>query len=565
MRWLWLVAVGVSDVQWPLWSDGPGGPWSLSRRYEPPRDLVRSVHEALLLLLRADLVGFPLGRLSARARDLPPELRLDVVAEADGAFVAAYSLPAFRLVPEAPQVPSGATMHLPVLCPKLQPLLEPAQALFGDGDVTVVALNTCRVPQRNPGEPVAAGPVVSRFLAEHLQLPWVDSAGSPSASQLRKKCCTWVDLLQGDDNAEDEDSQQRFMTRLNHVLQGWEGARGKGQVVVTMSGGLPQLKDVTERAVAARFGDARVHLLVEPERGRSVASTLRYADRWSEREALRFQCCEALRHEDFAGAYGLARRNPNAPWSRRVLDVVGLLLELPGAGAPPSELGVLPGWLACVAQIEASACAGDVAGVVRRMGLLLESLTWALMALNDELPRRGLQVDLETRRICGPLPDPAQWSAGLLDPEPDGRHRARRLLEEWPIWLLRSSPRDLRSASKALRAITLRYIQGRGGDSVRDWRNRLSHGASAAPDLTVLQEVLLERQLCARFGAPFGANFMALDDIGALTASLCSALACPPLGLFRRELVQLLDVVSGARDPDPSPEREDLASDKVVA
>lgn len=48
MSWLWLISVGVSDVQFPVWSKDEYGRWSRLHRFETGRAGVRAVHEGSL-------------------------------------------------------------------------------------------------------------------------------------------------------------------------------------------------------------------------------------------------------------------------------------------------------------------------------------------------------------------------------------------------------------------------------------------------------------------------------------------------------------------------------------
>lgn len=51
MRWLWLISVGMTDVQFPVWTKDEYGCWTGPYRFEIGRTGIRAVHEGLLTLL----------------------------------------------------------------------------------------------------------------------------------------------------------------------------------------------------------------------------------------------------------------------------------------------------------------------------------------------------------------------------------------------------------------------------------------------------------------------------------------------------------------------------------
>lgn len=508
------------------------------------------------MLLRADLLAFPLGRLPPRDREMPAEARLprdlmlEVVADADGSYLAAYSSPDVRLLPQAESLPQPAAPQLPVLFPKLQGLLPFVKELFGAGAVTVVVLNTHRHADKNAGEPIGAGPLVSRFLAEHLGVKWRDSGGAPAPDLLGRAGSTWIDVLRENDTAEDADSQSRFLARLNHVLSAWDASPGPGRVALTTTGGLPQLKEVTERLVATRVGEERVWLVQQPERGNGgeAVLALRYGDKWSEREALRFHCAEALRKQDFISAYGLARRCGAAPWALRVLDTLGPLLELPTAGGTDA-LQLLP-LERFAAQLETAATVGDVCGVVRKLGQFFECATMEMMAASAALAAMGLEVDRAgtllwgTKSAASKLPKHQIALDRQMKNSTRFAFRPELLLDSWPSWLAQNGRGRRQAASTALADLVKRYTGG-GDEGVRGWRNRLAHSKGLQPDIQRLAALLLDRGMCACLGQPYGGNFVSQLDVAALMAGLLP----PNQDLLPRRVQQALrgltETVSG--------------------
>ncbi len=49
MRWLWLISVGMTDIQFPLWKKDDYGCWQGPQRFDLARSEVRKTHEGLLI------------------------------------------------------------------------------------------------------------------------------------------------------------------------------------------------------------------------------------------------------------------------------------------------------------------------------------------------------------------------------------------------------------------------------------------------------------------------------------------------------------------------------------
>jgi hypothetical protein len=517
MAWLWIISVGVTDIQFPVWSKDTYGQWTGPRRFETGRAGIRAVHEGLLALLHRDQIRFESGEPEAvrNARDL----RLEFFQE-DGAFLAAIRPEEYRISRWADTIPNDREDRLPLYCPKVEALLPIARETFAGGPVTVLVLNTRRAVdfREGPGEPIAAGPLVAKFLAERLSLQWHDGQGQVP-TDLGLGISTWVDILTGDEATEDADAQGNLIRRLNAAIRAWNPGGGSRQVVVTTSGGIPPLKPIIERVPATAVGQSNVLLLDQPQGGKAAAVPLSYDTRVTERETLRFQCAESLRLGDYASAYGLANRAAKQPWAHAVRDGLGALLELPGKPLILSERRLEP-YAVCACQIEASLCMGDSAGALVRFGTFIDSTIWALIAGDARIREARLKPDREDECLVGQmLGSHALFEQRLLELNSKGpnRHGVMGLTWRWPQWLAQRAGGQLH-ASQAIDRLRLAY-----NGEPRRFRNLLIHGAAEPVDLNEVRRCMRDAGLIAADNLRFGQNFLSTPMLSDLLTGLGSS------------------------------------------
>lgn len=530
MAWLWLVSVGVTDVQFPAWKQDEYGQWSKLCRFEIGRGGCRAAHERLLTLMTKDRIVFPEGPLPQalwreEARDL--RFELEVVDEDTGDFIAALRpvdqrhQAGYWVSSHGDVIPNPYEANLPVYCPKVAELLSLTGPTFGEGPLTLVVLNTRR--DRNlpdvRDEPIASGPLVAKFLAERLGLAWRDGGGELPAA-LGSGIATWVDILIGDEAMEDPLAQGRVVRRITDLIKSWQPA-GERRIAVTTAGGMPPLKPIIERVPAICLGQAAVRLLDRPERGPAAATALDYHARVAERETLRFHCAESLRLGDYASAYGLANRAAAQPWARAVRDGLGALLELPGKPLTLRERRLEP-FAVCACQIEASLCMGDIAGALVRFGTLIDSTIWALIAGDARIREARLTPDREDECLLGRVPKShALFEQRLLELNSKGpnRHGVMGLTWRWPQWLAQRAGGQLQ-ASQAIDRLRLAYA-----GEPRRFRNLLIHGAAEPVDLNEVRRSMMAAGLIAP--APdrrsFGQHFLSTPMLSSLLTGLESA------------------------------------------
>jgi hypothetical protein len=542
MAWLWLISVGVTDIQFPVWRQDGYGAWTLPGRFEIGRGGIRQVHEGLLTLLEQDRIDFPGGRLpSALGREDSRGLKLDFL-HIDGDFTASLdarpdgdgSVP-YRISSHAGAIPNAHESRLPLYCPKVAELLDAARLTFGTEPVTVVVLNTRRNASfpDTPDEPIASGPLVARFLADRLGLRWLDQAGRIPVA-LESNIGTWVDVLTGDEAMEDGVAQDRVVARLVELIRRWTpGADSK--VAVTTAGGMPPLKPIFERVPATCLGQSAVRLLEKPEqRSPAAVTALDYGVRIAEREALRFHCVEALRQGDYAGAYGLAHRFRQEPWAGKVRERLGPLLELPGGPLRIDGQG-LGGCALNACQVEIRLCMDDAAGALMRMARFLESSTWALIQQDRRIQEYGLAVDREYERLTGDLSqDNPLLVRGLVRTGNHGHYNVQGLTWDWPRWLTEDG------GGQPVEARNLQTLLDGYSGELRKYRNRLAHGSNLAIDVSAIKRRMGDSGLVAGFGLPFGRNFLALPEVGNLLSGLTGFDLAQSVG---GQLAQLLNDV----------------------
>ena len=491
MRWLWLVSVGVTDVQCPVWTKDDYGLWQGPQRFQLGRGGVRKTHEGLLTLLRRERIRFDPELPPPVERELADRLRFEFEHDPAGdEFLAALHPADYRLSPQADTIPNDQEERLPLYCPKVAPLADKARDIIGRDTVSVLVLNTRRAEDfgsKARDEPIASGPLVASYLAERLGLTWIDSDGRLPET-FASGCATWIDILIDHEAMEDPEAQECVVERLNAALSHWSGASGSDdrRVLVTTSGGMPPLKPFIERMSAIHVGQQYVTLLDNPEQGdrntKATTQALNYGERVAERETLRFHCVEALRLGDYAGAYGLARRAAGqVRWAVEVCNRLGPLLELPGQQLELAGGKVEP-YILQACQVELRLRMKDIAGAVLRIGPFIESVVWKLIAADARLQELTLKLDRANESLQGSIP----WDHPLFSsqtqyfrPNFEGtdQHRINGLTREWPKWLAEEAGGQ-REAGLALIQVCVQYNSDQGSLSPRQYRNLLAHGAN---------------------------------------------------------------------------------------
>lgn len=537
MAWLWLISVGVTDVQFPVWKQGEYGQWTGPWRFRRDKGGVRALHEGLLALLENDQVVFP-EALPDDLRGEEGKLQLQFEQKGNG-FIASVTTrngacAGYRISDQGDTIPNGAETQLPLYCPKVADLLAVAGATFGDEPVTVVVLNTRRLStlRDGPDEPIASGPLVAQFLAGRLGLDYRDHGGAVP-STLESGTSTWLDILIGAEAMEDSEAQQQVVRRLTGLIRAWTPG-GDRKVAITPAGGMPPLKPIIERVPATCLGQTAIRLLESPERGRGSATVnaLNYDARVAERETLRFHCTEALRQGDYAGAYGLARRFSGASWAGEVRDLLGPLLELPG-GPLKIERRQLEFFALSACQVEIALCLNDAGGALKRFAQFLESSIWALIMGDARIRQLKLKVKRDRECLIGGLAKEHElFKRDMLTTEWTNpkQHRVQKVLARWPDWLKQPAGGQQAIAS-ALYDLKRRYLKepkvpsGYPGSaprlrSLRDYRNRLVHGSREPVSLQQVETCLRQVGLIQGLGQDFGRNFLQISQVDELLSGL---------------------------------------------
>lgn len=386
MRVLWLIAVGNTDVQFPV-RNAQG----LERRYEIPlrasgrsnstEESPRIIHEELLRLVRAEQLAFPcydfipdrqeLGKLALT----PDGLRF--LSNDEDCDLARQK--------------GDPSECVPVLCPKLEPLIK----LFATVDeIAVLAINTSR--DSGDKEVLAAGPVAAKFVSERKSIKWIDGTSNESrSSSFTYGSSTWVDVLIEDERL--EENEQRVVERIDTFLAELNEL-APDRVIVTTSGGLPPLKELPPIVASRWFGRGKVELCNATEGGQLIQSS--FSRSRAEIESLRLQATEGLSSADIFSALGAASATlaiePECHWAKEIQWFGRRVYGVRASGKAPSYAPGLPKCALIACRIESDLANGEDLSAISQLGTLIENLAWDF--LKEILLAYGLEVNLKDAR-----------------------------------------------------------------------------------------------------------------------------------------------------------------------
>ncbi len=542
MAWLWLISVGVSDVQFPVWKQDGYGQWQ-EFCFRRERGGVRQVHEGLLDLMKRDRIDFPDRLPKDLKRDEEAALTL-VFDQADGLLVAGISgRDGYQIARQGNEIPEET--KLPLFCPKVAEVLDAARATFDGKPVTVVVLQTQRaetLPRYGTDEPIGSGPLVAKFVAERMDLCW--QPGGPEPEIPGPGIATWLDILIGEEAWEDVTAQQALVHRLTRLIRAWN-PEGERRIALTTAGGIPGLKPLIERVPAICLGQDAVRLLDIPERQRTEArvAALDYGARVVEQEMLRFHCVEALRQGRYVAAYGFA--GDAATWAPVVRNVLGPFLGLPTTsgvsvkfnGRPLHRFEIFAG------QVEMRLQAGDAGGAALALSAFLEAAVWFLMRQASVFTDAGLTVNPENESVDGPWPENLATTANLAQwvdqdwVQTRNRHKVKKLLVEALDWLKDKADHGPHHNSVTA-LVALRNIAFKGTPSLRECRNSVAHGAGSSITPGKIAKRFTSVGFC--ISRPFGENFLQQKPVANLLRGIGSEKLEPSL---RSELQKVLERV----------------------
>lgn len=516
MDYLWIVSVGVTDLQFPVWKQNEFGDWQ-SFRFEIGRSSgIRDIHTNLFQLYQQQRIAFPDTLPEALSRQDSQLLKL-TLEQNDQQFQAGIDPGKYpgkvRISQSDNPILISKEQALPVYCSKIHDLLGTARNIFkNDSSVSVVVLNTCRANQRD--EPIASGPLVAAYLGQKLGLEWSNQSGAIPES-LNVHTSTWVDILKDDEKLEDKQTQQNVVERLTATIRAWNcNLEVQNQkIIVTTTGGMPPLKPLIERIPAICLGQQAISLLEQPERAPGVeVKALSYLDRIAEQETLRFHCVEALRELDYVTAYGLAYRYRKEPWSKAVIQLLGPLLELGNRTLMIGDQQIDDRLVLTACQIEISLCMGDSIGALQRLGVFIEAAIWKLIESDQRVLDTRSTVDRDEGYLKGgntkSIPDK------LLKYIYKNISKVENLTISWPQWLKNKKGNQIEKAN-ALNNLVNCYNNRVGGAlSIRSFRNHLVHGDKAKPlNIIDLDNKLRQCGLMHAKRKPFGENFLSCDVV----------------------------------------------------
>lgn len=535
---LWVLTVGSTDVQLPLWRQDQFGAWAIARRFEVRTD-TREVHEKLLLLLSHGLIDF--GHPTPKDREeggSSVRLRLEVVPEGEDLLfearfeennrVQGCDHPRIRQTCDSIEAPGD---KLPLVFPKVAPLVDflIEDRRYAEGSVSVLVLNTHRDPSLERSEPIASGPLAATVAGHRLGIASSQAPGLP-----RPGTSAWMDILKDKERVEEDTTRAAIVQRLIDAFTAWEEARPQSdewRVSLSTSGGLPILKEVTERVAASFFGEDRIRLIEAPARGVVQAHGLGYSQSWTERLALRFNFLEGLRRGDLVEAYGFANRleKLGVDWAQQTLASIGPLVNLnvpAGPGITPLFASLdLEDFELKACQIEVCLAGGDIEGAALGIGVFFEQVMWFLLERSQFLLANDLGVDRDQEAMYAvEASDRAKRAIVSLVRERMLRGDPTLIAKQpFPVegllrenWIAKlADHRDWRSSLPAAAAIAKdllgRYSRpNRQGLCPRVIRNRFGHGARVADDLAQAGRILQTSGMVAGWERPLGENFLGL-------------------------------------------------------
>jgi hypothetical protein len=212
---------------------------------------------------------------------------------------------------------------------------------------TVIVFNTHR--DNDPNEPIAAGRILSHWLAEAFGLERTARAGEP-----RKGAAGWSNFLDGTMLAEGREGapvNPAAVQRMDDALRGLDG-RWKA-VTLAITGGLPAYRDQIRALARFRFRRAKIFEFVQPQRQPGRVERLPDGGLPSDSFRLRHEVRARVRRGDFVGAATLARQGwarGQPSWVELVTQAAAYLNGILASTEP------LPDFLAALAGPRAPRC-----------------------------------------------------------------------------------------------------------------------------------------------------------------------------------------------------------------
>lgn len=305
--------------------------------------IVRAVHEAILD-----------GGLPTSVRSDPSAVRRPGTG---GRGVEVDFDPAAREFSERngmmPVMEAGAHVLVPV---KLQAVAEKLTEQFEPIAVLIFTTNRDRAaPRIRNGEPVAAGPLLSRWLAERFGLRAAGREGEFGAG-----IAGWVDFLVGNSTLEgvlpeDQPVDRRHVDQLDRAIVSLQGCLAGLETVACVSagGGMAEIKEPLRAIVRMRFGSAHTrdwHDTQErTEVSASVAPWIQPGPAATDSFRHRELALRRIEQGDLVGAHAVARHLAAYHGDAKWVEKLRLAAEYITGALPADAFGGTsppPAWLA---------------------------------------------------------------------------------------------------------------------------------------------------------------------------------------------------------------------------
>jgi hypothetical protein len=343
---LWVIAVGVSDLQFPIFDDQG----QVTGRYEldsrapggPPHAAIASVRKVHQWLLeRLNNIEFVEAPDTGRAPTCTFMVSGNQLVQSGS---------------NSPLVIDGDDAAIKLSMPKLDRILKNGIGYLNDSQLRLIIVDTVR--DKLPDEPIASGVLAQLFMEKRL-----------NRQLQRADRCT---ILQAEERFEGSEGQ--IEKRLADLLLD-ESLQGLKSCVIFPSGGIPLVKDLLPWIFERRF-PGKVRIYQEP---RFVPFQ---ADQHAQAALVTAsQCARQFERGDLAGAKALARLlQPRPDWAQIVINF-SEIIENGRAESKPfaallRSLADADGLLRLAMLIDFDLRAGAQRSALLRLGAFIEMAAW---------------------------------------------------------------------------------------------------------------------------------------------------------------------------------------------
>lgn len=408
----------------------------------------------------------------------------------------------------------------------------------------VVVFNTRR--DNDKREPIADGPILSRWLAESFALQWRDEANVIASGH-----SGWVDYLDGSMPAHGSDGEgvnSEGMQRIDDTLSRLGDNFDK--VYLATDGGMPRYREQIRAAARFRFPKSQFLEWINPERDASPRDVTRPILLPSDSYRARQQARELIRTGDFTGA-SLAVRQM-APYTGEYAWATPLGQTADYFDGRLEATDDLPDFLQDLIMPHMPRCllpalrTEAALYAARWYDAVLATCSFGDAALIDHIGRLPFieKMDPLTRTIT--CRNGAEPDLRLIQGKPGSRclERIEEMTFEYytgryfdDTWtdVIGDSVNNLKAFNRKLRA---------GRPSPRHLRNILAHSSASEEQMADVRKIFVQAGLWAGSSREHGGHFLTHGVVPGILAKLSVA---RPTKLYARIVEGLVALMEGHR------------------